>query len=1448
MKKIVIVFFLFCYGLHAQEEFTPDYISYYSKYTPVTPNASSFLQYGNTPVNHATGIPQINIPLYTIQEDGVSIPISLSYHASGVKVDELASVVGLKWTLNAGGGIFRQVNDKIDEEGWLVPSKRGRVTPEWLTQYPVHHFQTQNTIATSDLHDDYHPDDFSFNFTGHSGNFIFDKNGDVADDFKDDLYIGTLPLTNNHFNFFSKDSQGNTFYFDNAKETNISHVANVMGTSLSDVTRSSNVSGWMLDRIITKNSKEVNFTYSPYTFQYTLTGISQSLINAPGCGTEALETCGCLGSSSGPVVNKTTLSTTTATYTPTNQLVSAIETSGVKVTFNYIDDTTLSTWKKKLTSIDILDKIKNRTRSFVFTYGKFGGDPRLRLEQVQEIGFNGVSKPPHKFYYASGDLPQKGNKAKDYAGYYNGETNNQTIVPFSIQAFNILNTTDRQKLADRSEYINYLKIGTLNKIEYPTGGSTTFTYEPNSVSAPENSNPNYVPKDVPISQADEYFTSGGYRVFRTPFTIAKDLSHLGTPVTYNAASTICNFDPQNPSIDCSRFNIYPKQSDGSLGAPIFSPFLVIGAEGSINLFKGDYVLELKIEESKLLANPSAQISVNLGWYEDEGTQTHYTGGLRVNTITDKDANDQSAKTTKYTYENLIGYNFDVSTYQKSYGQLGVRSVFSSDNIWLNPELTKSGHFYGKVTIEKLSDQGNIKTIEEYKETFKQKTYAPVMAKQEHYEGDSKVKAIVFDYENTIESHLQFYVLADKDLCYNFASASPQIIGYSGVNGANYYHRRNVLSKKTEIDYYHKIGEPFKASVVQYKYQYNNDLQVIKEELDGRLYADNEQAIEAKNYSIRPNGKHVEIRYTYPVDHQSQNTTLATLHNNNQVALPISKKVYTNGTLIQGQYMNYDTRGNTIATYRHNKGKATHQFIAGHIPSDYELYEQYTIEAGKPVEVQRKKGLPTAILWDVTYNYMLAKLVGVTKIELDEITAAIDLKSITDSSLNTIYNNLRTALPNAMVSTYTYDPLVGVTSMTDPEGYTTYYQYDDMSRLQYTLDHEQYVAQQLRYNYQGQQSDVLRGVRISFPSFGSVQPNQAVTFTANTSGSGGANLYTWSVNGTQEQCDGTTSFTKTFASEGTYTISVLAYNTQTKHRVSTTINVVVAYPPITIPVLSANYSSVITGTNVNFSASGIGGGTGDLRYEWYVNNIKQASTATTFTYTTNTAGTYNVYFKVIDNRSGKSTDSEVRLLHMYNPLIAPVISASKAHIVQGTTTTFTASGIGGGTGLRLYQWYVNDVKQSATGTTYSYNFPNSGTYTIKFRVVDRGLENSYYQWGGNAPVLKSYPGMVANSSQSHTSISGTNPSVSFSITSLTGGSGNSQITWKAYNSINLSQALGSGSGTNFGFSNFSNGTHEYTIQAKIKDNLTGQEITKVMIVVATVSTDTGGGGGNTGEQH
>ena len=79
----------------------------------LSPNAAAFQVYSITPVNPNTGLPQISIPIWTINDGDITMPISLSYHASGIKIEDIASWAGLGWTLNAW--VTRSVVGQSDE-------------------------------------------------------------------------------------------------------------------------------------------------------------------------------------------------------------------------------------------------------------------------------------------------------------------------------------------------------------------------------------------------------------------------------------------------------------------------------------------------------------------------------------------------------------------------------------------------------------------------------------------------------------------------------------------------------------------------------------------------------------------------------------------------------------------------------------------------------------------------------------------------------------------------------------------------------------------------------------------------------------------------------------------------------------------------------------------------------------------------------------------------------------------------------------------------------------------------------------------------------------------------------------------------------------------------------------------------------------------------------------
>ena len=77
--------------------------------------AQSLGDFAEIPVDLYTGRTNINIPLFTITHNDIEVPVSLSYHGGGVKVDDECGVVGLGWTLNASGVVSRIVRGMPDE-------------------------------------------------------------------------------------------------------------------------------------------------------------------------------------------------------------------------------------------------------------------------------------------------------------------------------------------------------------------------------------------------------------------------------------------------------------------------------------------------------------------------------------------------------------------------------------------------------------------------------------------------------------------------------------------------------------------------------------------------------------------------------------------------------------------------------------------------------------------------------------------------------------------------------------------------------------------------------------------------------------------------------------------------------------------------------------------------------------------------------------------------------------------------------------------------------------------------------------------------------------------------------------------------------------------------------------------------------------------------------------
>lgn len=60
----------------------------YGQENVTSPAATEFVRYERIPVSYFNGLPSIDIPLYTIDYKDLTLPIGLSYHASGIKVNQ----------------------------------------------------------------------------------------------------------------------------------------------------------------------------------------------------------------------------------------------------------------------------------------------------------------------------------------------------------------------------------------------------------------------------------------------------------------------------------------------------------------------------------------------------------------------------------------------------------------------------------------------------------------------------------------------------------------------------------------------------------------------------------------------------------------------------------------------------------------------------------------------------------------------------------------------------------------------------------------------------------------------------------------------------------------------------------------------------------------------------------------------------------------------------------------------------------------------------------------------------------------------------------------------------------------------------------------------------------------------------------------------------------------
>ena len=121
MKKSLYFIFLSCllgpvYGQDYKDAFN---------YAPRSPEAARLIEDIEIPVSTYTGTAEVAIPIWSFNQQGLSQSMTLSYRTGGIKVNQVASSVGIGWNLQAQPMITRKVNGLPDEIGSGLADLRG---------------------------------------------------------------------------------------------------------------------------------------------------------------------------------------------------------------------------------------------------------------------------------------------------------------------------------------------------------------------------------------------------------------------------------------------------------------------------------------------------------------------------------------------------------------------------------------------------------------------------------------------------------------------------------------------------------------------------------------------------------------------------------------------------------------------------------------------------------------------------------------------------------------------------------------------------------------------------------------------------------------------------------------------------------------------------------------------------------------------------------------------------------------------------------------------------------------------------------------------------------------------------------------------------------------------------------------------------------------------------
>jgi len=1112
---------------------------------PSSPEVSSILRYSEVPVSYYNGIPNIEVPMYTLQGRELAAPINLSYHAGGHRVNEEASRVGLGWNLSAGGQISRVVKGLPDDYvNGFIHTNTTATDISWAcsggdVQLCKQIRETSNTY-------DPEPDDFNYSALGLSGRFMFNQKRDV--NAKGEIVqfpernVKIVPIFNGNTidGWEITDTNGTLYEFSAGnkfirsqsyqKKNGQFSIPTDGGTSLSYIET------WNLTKVTSLNGDELTFEYAhdllpnDTATRWEFSHGGESLVLNP----LDVWTTNSLGNHAYTIANPYTTESFNTSYRYIEELSKITSNNGyVKFIQAAEQRLDMRSNAKRLQFIEVYNNQDQKLQEIEFFHDYFESTPRvgmlldhansapqnaqsivtrrLNLQKVQfRGGYNSNAQEDHyeySFAYNTSEmLPDKQSYAQDHWGYYNGAIGNTSLlaIPNGIQISNG---------ANREVNPAYSSACMLERITYPEGGVTRLFYENNKGDIKSRSLPPYIEKEMKVKALSSHqhtIAQNGnatvYRFYSNDFTIASDAKSAPgdsskTQASYTGLSNRCDnvaaiFNTGDLVCNTMFFKLFKV---GSLEPPITG---ALWESGYVLLDKGaTYRLEIEITSTNndySLVNHYSEVELN--WFEKTPTTTvetaDYFGGLRIEGIKTYDDESGLASYKSYSYAggSIVSAPIYLSkdlSFQEGAGTFSAGFYFPIYRITSNSSVplltTQSGYVGYNEVIETIhevapsnrglnSNDRNTKSI--IRTYSKANNYTHIRQGGVHVYDWRDGNLLTEDAQNKQISNVEYVTLYGVNNTTG-VNLSPPIQSISAATISRVFSSpiptfgqleaaidRDVLLEELGIDSNPTINPNNPTPIPMYEYallpgqMLPNKNSVTTREGNLNLTQVTDTYYESapahynptKTVTTDSKGDVYETVMRYPYE---ENHTI--LLNENRINIPLVTTSSQEGTIIstvKSEYGVFEGKHQVTRILGAKENGTLEERVR------YHAYTPY----GQPRQVSKTEGTSITYIWGYNYTYPVAKIENATYAQVSALIDETSIQNLTGTALENALASLYTDLPNAMVSTYEFEPMIGMIKSTDPRGRHAFYKYDPMGRLEFVLDHEGNVLSQNTYHY------------------------------------------------------------------------------------------------------------------------------------------------------------------------------------------------------------------------------------------------------------------------------------------------------------------------------------------------------------------------------------------------